>query len=287
MGFSIEWHDFVAHKNMEWSKSFHPAGLEICLNLSGTAEVQFESDSLELECRTAGFYAQKRPELKASRQAGERHLFATVEFSLPFLKSHAAARDGLSPVVARLLSGRHRQNASVSDVARLSNEQEQVVRSLRHPPVYRAGQPMWYRAKALEIASTILYQPSSEEELFCQKIKRLNRERAQKVMAILGENLAEPPSLQEIGRRVGCSPFHLSRIFAQETGKSMTAYLRELRLERAALLLRTGDCNVTEAAFEVGYSSLSHFTVAFREAFGCCPGLYPLKGSRKSAQAQV
>ena len=35
--------------------------------------------------------------------------------------------------------------------------------------------------------------------------------------------------------------------------------------------------NVSEAALEVGYSSLSHFTITFRETFACCPGLYPLK----------
>jgi AraC-like DNA-binding protein len=34
--------------------------------------------------------------------------------------------------------------------------------------------------------------------------------------------------------------------------------------------------NVTEAALEVGYSSLSHFSSAFREVIGCCPGLYPM-----------
>jgi AraC-like DNA-binding protein len=38
-------------------------------------------------------------------------------------------------------------------------------------------------------------------------------------------------------------------------------------------LLRTGKCNVTEAAFTIGYYSLSHFSTAFHEAFGCCPGL--------------
>ena len=287
LGFSIEWHDFVAHRELEWSKSFHPAGLEICLNLSGSAEVRFESGSLELEPHTAGFYVQKRPKLKASRRGGERHQFATVEFSLPFLKSYAEVGRGLHPVVARLLAGREKPTASVSEASRLSSEQEQVVRSLRHPPVYRGAQPMWYRAKALEIAATVLYHPSSDEELFCQKIKRLNRERALKVVTILGENLAEPPSLEEIGRRVGCSHFYLSRIFAQEVGKSITAYLRDLRLERAALLLRTGDCNVTEAALEVGYSSLSHFTVAFRELFGCCPGLYPLRAAHNLSQAQA
>ena len=34
---------------------------------------------------------------------------------------------------------------------------------------------------------------------------------------------------------------------------------------------------VTEAALEVGYNSLSHFSAAFHETFGCCPGLYPIK----------
>ena len=54
-------------------------------------------------------------------------------------------------------------------------------------------------------------------------------------------------------------------------------YTRQLRMERAAELLRSGKFNVTEAALEVGYASLSHFSQAFHETFGCCPGLYPLR----------
>jgi AraC-like DNA-binding protein len=47
-------------------------------------------------------------------------------------------------------------------------------------------------------------------------------------------------------------------------------------MDKAAGLLRSGDYNVTEVALEVGYNSLSHFSAAFQETFGCCPGLYPL-----------
>ena len=43
-----------------------------------------------------------------------------------------------------------------------------------------------------------------------------------------------------------------------------------------SLLLRSGKHNVTEAALEVGYNSLSHFSHAFHQQFGCCPGLYPV-----------
>ena len=277
-GYSIEWHDFVAGREFDWSQSFHPDGLEICLNLAGHAEVHAEQDTLELGARTAGFYAQSGARLKAIRHGGERHQFATIEFSLPFLQKHGLARsEGSHPLLTELLTGAGGRGAHVSEAIRMTSEQRQVALSLQRPPVYAAAQRVWYHAKALELAAAFLFQPARGEEMFCQRVKRLNRERVQKVRAVLSENLAEPLSLEELGRRVGCSRFHLSRIFTEEMGQTITACLRELRLERAAELLRTGLCNVTEAAFAVGYNSLSHFTVAFRETFGCCPGLYPLK----------
>ena len=102
-------------------------------------------------------------------------------------------------------------------------------------------------------------------------------------MALLRERLSEPPSLDELGRLVGCSPFYLSRTFSTEMGMTISQYLRQLRLERAAELLRSGRFNVTEAAVEVGYSSLSHFSQAFHEHFGCCPGLYPVSTGPQKA----
>jgi AraC-like DNA-binding protein len=115
-----------------------------------------------------------------------------------------------------------------------------------------------------------------QEELFCTRQQRLAQERVEQVIFLLQQNLAEPPSLEELGKKIGCSHFYLSRIFSSQTGQTITQYLRQLRMERAAELLREGEHNVTEAALEVGYNSLSHFSAAFHEAFGCCPGLYPL-----------
>ena len=121
------------------------------------------------------------------------------------------------------------------------------------------------------------FERRGEDELFCDRQKRLARERVERVVALLRKNLVEPLRLEEIGREVGCSPFHLSRTFSREVGMSIPQYLRKLRMERAAELLRSGKYNVTEAALEVGYSSLSHFSQAFCQTMGCCPGLYPLK----------
>jgi AraC-like DNA-binding protein len=161
-------------------------------------------------------------------------------------------------------------------VSALRPQQAQWVMLLRQPPVAHAAQALWYEGKVLALLAEFCFRPSPEEEFFCDRQKRLARERVQKAIAVLRENPAEPPDLEGLGRRVGCSPFYLSRTFSAELGMTIPQYVRQLRMERAAELLRSGKFNVTEAALEVGYSSLSHFSQAFHETFGCCPGLYPV-----------
>jgi AraC-like DNA-binding protein len=148
------------------------------------------------------------------------------------------------------------------------------VASLAEPPVAKAAQVLWYQSKALELMAHFLFAPK-DPEFFCMRQKRVARERVERVKELLARDLVSPPTLETLGQEVGCSQFYLSRIFSREVGQTIPQYLRNLRMERAAELLRTGRYNVTEAATEVGYSSLSHFSKAFCETIGCCPVLYP------------
>ena len=276
LGYSVEWHDFETAKDLDWSGSFHPGGVEICLNLAGCGEVRAGSRELEFAPLTKGFYLQGESRLKGVRRGGERHQFITVEFSRDFVARQIVPKEpGLHPCLQRLFKGR--QSAAVSEVSRLTSEQHELIHALQHPPANPAARRMWSHAKALEVASSLFYAPVASGELFCERVKRLNRERVQKVIALLKQNLAEPPSLEEIGQRVGCSHYYLSRIFSEQMGRGIFQHLRELRLERAAELICEGEMKITQIALEVGYASPSHFTTAFRETFGCCPGLYPLK----------
>ncbi len=274
LGYSIEWHDFTIARELNWARSFHPGGVEICLNLAGHGWVKAGDDRLNFAPLQAGFYLQTERQLAGARAGGERHQFITVELSSAFMARHFGGQEpGIDPKLGAFLKGR--SALGVSSSVRLKSEHQQLIGSLRHPPVCAAAQRVWYHAKALEVAAALFYRPAGDE-LFCQRQKRQNQERVQKVIAVLKEDLGETLSLEDIGRRVGCSHFHLSRIFSQESGKSIFQYLRELRLERAAELLREGKLTVTQIALEVGYSSPSHFSTAFHEMFGCCPGLYPM-----------
>jgi len=286
LGFSFEWHDFTTAQEVDWGRSFHPDSVEICLNLAGRGSVLEGKRRLDFAPMTAGFYWQHRERLAATRAAGERHQFLTVELSPAFLRAHLSGNEThLHPIVQSVLN--ETKSVAVSDPIRLSAEHQQLISSLRHPPVFAGAQPIWYQAKALEVMVAFLFQAPPEKEFFCQRQKRLSQDRVQRVIDVLKNDLVEPPSLEELGKQVGCSPFYLSRIFSQEMGKTISQYLRQLRMEKAAELLRSGKHNVTEVAMEVGYSSSSHFSVAFHETFGCCPGLFPISTYKRPGNGKA
>ncbi len=282
VGISIEWHDFELSSIFEWSRSFHPDSLELCLNLAGRGSVCHGDETLDFEPMTAGFYAPGRNALEARRLPGQQHRFVTVEFSARFLRAQLARSDGgLHPLVEGFMREGARP-ADLGEIHRLNTEHEQLIAHLVHPPTSQAARSLWYQSKMLQLMVDFFFERHGDDELFCDRQKRVVRERVDRVMAILRQRLAEPPSLEDIGREVGCSPFYLSRTFSRETGMTIPQCLRKIRMERAAELLRSGKYNVTEAAMEVGYSSLSHFSQAFCQTMGCCPALYPNAKAGKS-----
>jgi AraC family transcriptional regulator len=283
LGFSFEWHDFTAPNVVDWGRSFHPGSVEICLNLAGHGVVMDGTSEIAFRPLTAGFYRQAEGRLSARRNAGERHQFLTIELSPDFLSAHLAENEAnLSPIIQDVLRGE--DGIAISEPIRLTAEHQQLIGSLRHPPVFASAQRIWYQAKTLEVMAAFLFRAPPDKELFCQRQKRLSQDRVDRVIAILKGNLAEPPPLDALGKQVGCSSFYLSRIFSQQMGKTISQYLRQLRMDKAAELLRAGKLNVTQVAMEVGYSSSSHFSVAFHETFGCCPGLYPLATPAQGAR---
>jgi AraC family transcriptional regulator len=278
LGVSFEWHEFSTAETLDWGKSFHPESLEICLNLAGSGSIAVGKARAELSGHSAGFYYRGCTPLSARRGPNQRHQFLTIEYSLRFLEScFGARRERLHPVVRSALA-RKGDTSAVSNPSALTGAQLQLVHALRNPPVFSCARPIWYQSKALELAATFFFEGSGE--LFCERQQRVGQERVEKLIAILRENLACPPTLEQLGAQVGCSPFYLSRTFSKEVGMTLPQFMRKLRMERAAELLRGGRHNVTEAALEVGYSSLSHFSLAFHETFGVCPGLYPILPAR-------
>ena len=107
--------------------------------------------------------------------------------------------------------------------------------------------------------------------------RRLNR-----VLDHVNAKLGEPPSLSELARVAGFSPFHFHRVFRSLTGETVRELVARVRLERAALLLgRAGTRRaLTEVAFDCGFSSSAEFSRAFRGRFDMTPSAFRLRAQK-------
>jgi AraC-like DNA-binding protein len=83
--------------------------------------------------------------------------------------------------------------------------------------------------------------------------------------------VAERLTLTRIARALGVSVFHLCRSFRRATGLTLHAYRDQVRLRAALERLEQGERDLTRLALDLGYSSHSHFTAAFRRSFGTSP----------------
>jgi AraC-like DNA-binding protein len=271
-GLSIEWHDFHLHRDLDWSRSFHPESLEICLNFSGAAAWgERVLGPGEIAAYTIGTRA-----ARAIRKAGSLHRFITIELSRDFLRAAFTGQlELLKPAWRSFAEGQGNAGGGL-EIATMGTALLGLRQSLLQPPVPAAARESWYQAKAMEIMAHVAFRNEEPAELFCQRHQRQSRERVERARYLLERDLENPPSLEMLAQEAGCSTFHLSRIFAEQVGMSIPKFLRTRRIELAAEYLRGGTMNVTQAAMAVGYSSLSAFNKAFVEQMGCCPGLYPV-----------
>ena len=104
-----------------------------------------------------------------------------------------------------------------------------------------------------------------------------NRQKVKKAQDILNHNLASPPCLSELARKTGLCKTNLAREFKKQSGTTVFGYLRQQRLARAKELITLHNLSASEAAWEVGYSSLSSFHRAFCAHYGATPGSFTPK----------
>ncbi len=255
---------------------FDELSLLVCLNLAGRAATGIESEAPKIEPGHVSLAFARSGHPMLDRNGDGRHQFVAVEFRKSWVarwlpSGTLAVR---RPVLEFLEPGS--PGGDDACVSAMSEALVGVARDLLDPPGIPGAWSCWHHGKILEVAALGLFEP--EEEFFCRRTQRIASARVVRTRGLLTADLEHPPTLAELGKLVGCSPFHLSRIFRDETGLTISQFLRGARLERAAELLRGGRGNVTEAAMAVGYSSLSHFSKAFAKEFGCCPCFYGTKG---------
>ncbi len=78
-------------------------------------------------------------------------------------------------------------------------------------------------------------------------------------------------TIRQVAERLRITPNHLTKLFRHETGMSALDYVQNLRLQRAAELLRENSLNIQEVALESGFGDPNYFTRLFRQRRGMTP----------------
>lgn len=98
--------------------------------------------------------------------------------------------------------------------------------------------------------------------------------RVRKIVSLLEERGCERISVAELAQSVGLGPSRLEHLFKLDARMSIRDFIRERRLEEAALLLAGSEERISTIGYQVGFTDPSNFNHAFKRRFGVSPREY-------------
>lgn len=140
---------------------------------------------------------------------------------------------------------------------------------------------------ALEVLGQIVEHacaPGREKRLPRAGAKKARRIVSQ-LTGVMAERYRERLLLRDLAAAVGASPYYLCHVFRSATDMAVHRYLNALRLQAALDRLLDNGGDLTELALDVGYSSHSHFSAAFRREFGLTPSQFRRLASLERLQS--
>lgn len=114
-------------------------------------------------------------------------------------------------------------------------------------------------------------------ELSSNNLKLLDKEKIflRKLKIIILDNLrTEKANVTNIAKDIGISRSSLFRKIKAITGKNINEYIRKVRIEKAAYLMKEEDTTISQASFEVGFNSVNYFRKVLKEELGVLPSKY-------------
>lgn len=175
-------------------------------------------------------------------------------------------------------------------IRKLAREEEEVA-NLLHTPftslILLDPEEVYHVLKSLvlELDQRGSEAGSMSHLLFCELLLRISRLRSEELRSslqpadfyvrrsieFLHQNYDRSIQIKDIAASVNLHPGYLHRIFKAQTGRTMTDYLNELRMEKSRMLLGKSDIPIAEIADYVGVSSRQYFHLLFKKYTGQTP----------------
>ena len=152
---------------------------------------------------------------------------------------------------------------------RIDPRAQALVALLRHNLSNGGIEPLEAESLLLTLVCRSLGPRTSHEPGATYARRRL----VDRVKLLLASDLTRRWTLAEIAAQIGGSAVYLTQVFQQVEGLPLYRYQLRLRLARALDLIAARE-DLSALALDLGFSSHSHFTAAFRQAYGCSPSAF-------------
>lgn len=131
----------------------------------------------------------------------------------------------------------------------------------------------FYNEKSSALLKSLLIEIHREKIVEATPVSQLVME----VSSYIDENYFSDLTNQQIASIYGYHPYHLNKLFVEQTGISIHKYLIKTRLAKAQRLMSNTNLSIQEISDKVGFSVPSTFTVAFKKEYGITPLAYKKK----------
>ena len=123
---------------------------------------------------------------------------------------------------------------------------------------------------------------SQKEKVEQRKIQTPDDALMQRVMEVINENIGDSDlSVDMIAQKVGISRVHLHRKMKELTNQTPHSFIRNIRLQQAAKLLKDGKQSITEVMYACGFSNSASFSTMFKNLYGCSPREYMMNAMKE------
>ena len=123
---------------------------------------------------------------------------------------------------------------------------------------------------------------SQEQKVEHKQIQTPDDALMQRIMEVINENIGDSDlSVDMIAQKVGISRVHLHRKMKELTNQTPHSFIRNIRLQQAAKLLKDGKQSITEVMYACGFSNSASFSTMFKNLYGCSPREYMQNAMKK------
>lgn len=259
------------HMNME----DEPSVIELHFTLSGYGFLQNERsgdryDFIENFCNMhylpqftgAGEYAKNT-----------RYRFFEVHFTTDAFLALAQNSSPLLMDLANRISANSKVDINKENMP-ITMAMHQCIQDIMYCQFSGGLKMMYLQSKCIELLAlqAQAYENLTGRTPFSSSITADDIERIRYAQSYLIEHSLQPPSLIELSRIAGINEFKLKKGFKEVFNNTVFGYLADHKLSEAREMLLYRQVPIKEVADQLGYSSVQHFSKAFKKKFGVAPG---------------